>query len=128
MTTRARLLVVDDDEAVRRSYSASLAGSCDARVARDGTEALEEMERNRYDVVLLDLKMPGADGMAVLETIKQRWPECEVVIITGYPSVDTAKQAVRLGAGDYLAKPVGPDEVISAAFAALLRKRYALRH
>jgi len=75
---------------------------------------------------LLDLRMPGMDGMAVLKMIKQKWPETEVVIITGYPTVETAKEAVRLGAYDYLAKPVGPDDVINVANGAMTQKKWAL--
>ena len=70
--------------------------------------------------------MPGMDGMAVLRTIKQRWPESEVVIITGYPNIETAKEAVRLGAYDYLAKPVGPDDVINATNGAVMQKQWSL--
>jgi DNA-binding NtrC family response regulator len=58
--------------------------------------------------------------------MKQRWPESEVIIITGYPSVETAKEAIRLGAYDYLAKPVPPNEVIEAANAALTHKRWTV--
>jgi DNA-binding NtrC family response regulator len=71
--------------------------------------------------------MPGMDGMTVLRTIKQKWPESEVIIITGFPAVETAKEAVTLGAFDYLTKPVGPDDVINAANGAVLHKRWALR-
>jgi DNA-binding NtrC family response regulator len=85
------------------------------------------MKREPADVVLLDLRLPGARGLEVLEAMKRQWPETEVVVITGYPSVDSAKQAVRLGAADYLAKPVGPNEVTSAARTALLRKQWTLR-
>jgi DNA-binding NtrC family response regulator len=67
------------------------------------------------------------DGMAVLKTIKARWPATAVVIITGYPSIETAKEAVRLGAYNYLAKPVGPDEVINAANDAVMQKKWALQ-
>jgi DNA-binding NtrC family response regulator len=59
--------------------------------------------------------------------MKSRWPDSEVVIVTGYPSVETAKQAVRLGAFDYLEKPVGPDEIIGAARGAITRKQWAMR-
>ena len=129
MTPRTSVLVVDDDETVRRSYSAILAANrCDAQMALDGAEALAAMEQHRYDVVLLDLRMPGADGIAVLESLKRRWPESEVVVITGYPTLESAKQAARLGAYDYLTKPVGPGEVIAATEGALRRKRYALRN
>ena len=79
------------------------------------------------DIILLDLRMPGLDGMDVLKTIKQRWPDSEVVVITGYPTIETAKEAVRLGAHNYIAKPVGPDDVIRAAHEAMTQKRWALR-
>jgi len=71
--------------------------------------------------------MPDLDGMDVSRTIKDRWPESEVVIITGYPTIDSAKEAVRLGAYHYMAKPVGPDEVIKATHEAMNQKRWALR-
>ena len=85
------------------------------------------MERNPADVILLDLRMPGLDGMDVLKTIKQRWPESQVVVITGYPTIESAKEAVRMGAFNYIAKPVGPDEVVKAANEAMTQKRWTLR-
>ena len=128
VNARTRILIVDDDEAVRLSYLRSLAGArYNAEAAWDGTEALRAMEQRPFDVILLDLRMPGMDGMSVLKVIKERWPESEVVIITGYPSLETVKEAVQLGACDYLSKPVGPDEVIHAANGALTRKQWALR-
>jgi DNA-binding NtrC family response regulator len=127
MDERTKILVVDDEEVVRLSHIRTLASvHCNVEVVRDGSEALLVMEQRPADVVLLDLRMPGMDGMSVLKTIKQRWPETEVVIITGYPSVDSAKEAVRLGAYDYLAKPVGPDDVINVANGAMTQKKWAL--
>jgi len=127
MSAIANILVVDDNEVVRLSHFRSLASAhCSVEAVKDGMDALEAMEQRRFDVVLLDLRMPGMDGMTVLKTIKERWPESEVVIITGYPTIETAKEAVRLGAYDYLAKPVGPDEVINAANGAMRQKRWAL--
>lgn len=121
------ILIVDDEEVVRRSFSRVLDGAhCRTASAVDGEEALRALASERYDVVLLDLRMPGADGIAMLKAIKARWPESEVVVITGYPSIETAKEAVRLGAFDYLAKPVAPDTVIHAARGAALRKRWAM--
>jgi DNA-binding NtrC family response regulator len=76
--------------------------------------------------VLLDLRMPGMDGMSVLRTIKQKWPEAEVVVITGYPTLETAKEAIRLHAYDYLAKPVDPDDVIRVASGAMRQKTWSL--
>jgi DNA-binding NtrC family response regulator len=85
------------------------------------------MERGAFDLVLLDLRMPGMDGLSVLKALKRNWPESEVVVITGFPSVASAKQAVQLGAFDYLAKPVGPEEVIGAARNALTHKQWTLK-
>ena len=122
------ILIVDDEEVVRRSFSRVLDGAdCRTESAVDGEEALQALARKRFDVVLLDQRMPGTDGMAVLKAIKARWPDSEVVMITGYPNVETAKEAVRLGAFDYLAKPVAPDAVIHVTRNAALRKRWALR-
>jgi DNA-binding NtrC family response regulator len=127
MSAMTKVLVVDDDEVVRRSHLRSLCSiDCITQGAFNGADALEAMERDPFDVVLLDLRMPGMDGMAVLEKIKEKWPESEVIVITGYPSIESAKEAVRRGAYDYIAKPVGPDEVISATHNALMHKRWSL--
>jgi DNA-binding NtrC family response regulator len=127
MTEKAKILVVDDDETVRRSYLRSLSSAFrKVEAAGDGEGALRAMEKDRFDVVLLDLRMPGTDGITVLKTMKQRWPESEVVVITGYPTIETAKEAVRLGAYDYLAKPVGPADVINATDGAMTQKRWTL--
>ena len=128
MDDKTKILVVDDEEVVRLSHIRTLASMhCNVEVVKDGMEALKVMALRPADVVLLDLRMPGMDGMAVLKAIKQSWPETEVVIITGYPNIETAKEAVRLGAYDYLSKPVGPDEVINVANGAMTQKKWALR-
>ena len=126
MDEMRKVLVVDDEDIVRLSHMRSLAGqSCNVEAARAGEQALENMQREPADVVLMDLRMPGMDGLAVLKAIKEKWPETEVVIITGYPSVYTAREAARLGAFDYLAKPVAPDEVLAVANEAMARKAWA---
>ena len=128
MSEKAKVLVVDDDEIVRLSHTRTLSGShCNVDSVWNGEQALRALEQERYDLILLDLRMPGMDGISVLKAIKQKWPESEVIVITGYPKIETAKQAVQLGAYDYLAKPVGPDEVIDAVKGAMLHKRWALR-
>lgn len=128
MSEIAKVLVVDDEEVVRRSHLRTLAGEgCKVEAVWNGAEALRALGQQAYDLVLLDLRMPGMDGMSVLKAIKENWPESEVIVITGYPEVESAKQAVRLGAYDYLAKPLDPDEVIHAAQAAMQHKRWALR-
>ena len=127
METKTRILVVDDDEAVRVSFLRSLTSDYrKVETAWNGTDAMRAMERDPFDVVLLDLRMQGADGMTVLKTIKLKWPDSEVVIVTGYPTLETAKEAVRLGAYDYLAKPLDPDDVVNAADCAIQHKKRAL--
>lgn len=128
MNAKTKILVVDDEEVVRLSHSRLLSGNdCKVETVWNGADALAEMGRRRYDLVLLDLRMPGMDGLTTLRAIKDNWPSAEVVIITGYPSVETAKEAIRLGAYDYLAKPVPPDEVIRVAASAITQKRWSLQ-
>ncbi len=123
MAEMKKVLVVDDEEIVRLSHMRTLAGqSCSVEAARGGEEALEKMRNGPADVVLMDLRMPGMDGLAALKAIKEKWPATEVVIITGYPSVVTAREAVRLGAFDYLAKPVDPDKVVAVANEAMAQR------
>lgn len=128
MSTSHRILIVDDEEVVRCCHRRVLAGSHNDVVAVcSGADALQAMEAAAYDVVLLDLRMPGMDGMTVLREICRRWPECEVIVITGYPSLDTAKEAIRVGARDYLSKPLEPTAVIEAAAQAIEHKHWTLR-
>ena len=128
MSHKPSVLIVDDEEVVRRAHRRSLEPfDCQMRSAADGKAAILAMEEQPSDLILLDIRMPGLDGMDVLKTIKARWPDCEVVIITGYPDIDAAKEAVRLGAYDYIAKPVGPEDVVKAANDAMNQKRWALR-
>ena len=128
MNATTRILIVDDEEIVRRCHHRVLASAtCEVMAVHGGTQALEALQAAPYDIVLLDLRMPGLDGMAVLRQIRSRWPECEVIVITGYPSLDTAKEAIRLGAHDYLAKPLEPAAVIQAAAQAIEHKHWTLR-
>lgn len=127
MNEKTKILVVDDEEVVRRSHLRTLERArCNVEAVRDGVEALQAMEAGPYDIVLLDLRMPGMDGMSVLKAMRERWPESEVIVITGYPCVETAKEAIRLGAYDYLAKPVAPDQVIDVTEGALRQKEWTL--
>jgi len=127
MSAQAKVLVVDDDEVVRRSYERSLQTvRCEVEAVASGEDAVRAVANKAYDVLLLDLRMPGMDGLSVLKAVKQTSPASEVVVITGYPSIESAKEAVRLGACDYLAKPVGPTEVINATSSAFAQKCWAL--
>jgi DNA-binding NtrC family response regulator len=125
-TQQARILIVDDEEVVRRSFMRILEGNCKVQAVWSWAQVAEAMQQAPADVVLLDLRMPEMDGISVLRALKQRWPESEVIVITGYPTLETAKQAVSLGAYDYLTKPINPEQVIHASNAAWLHKRWAL--
>lgn len=127
MSNPASILIVDDEEVVRLSYMRVLAGTnCRIKTAWTWGQVSQAIREEEFDVVLLDLRMPDMDGITVLKALKQRCPASEVIIITGYPTLESAKEAVTLGAYDYLMKPVGPDQVIEAANAAMLHKRWAM--
>jgi DNA-binding NtrC family response regulator len=127
MNAKATVLVVDDEELVRDVYLRILVSRhCQVREVSNGADALRLMQQHAFDVVLLGQKMPDMDGMAILKSIKALWPETEVIMITGSPALESAKEAVKLGAYDYLAKPIGPDEVIHAASSAMNHKRWRL--
>jgi DNA-binding NtrC family response regulator len=129
MTNPAKILIVDDEEVVRLSYMRILAATnCHVKAAWTWLQVAQAMQQEPFDVVLLDLRMPEMDGMKVLKALKSKWPESEVIIITGYPTLESAKEAVALGAYDYLTKPIGPEQVIDAANAAMLHKRWAMHN
>ncbi len=108
----ARVLVVDDEEIVRESLSGWLRkDGYTVAVAPDGKAALEALRADRWSVVLLDLKMPGMDGLQVLDEARRLRPEAAFVLMTAYATVDTAVAAMKLGAYDYLVKPFDPEEL-----------------
>ena len=108
----ARILVVDDEEIVIRSCLRVLEGNgYEIDVAHDGHEALRKVESNTYDVMILDIMMPNLGGMEVLRRVKETHPDVDVIMITGLSQIDTAVQAMKLGAFDYISKPFEPDEL-----------------
>jgi len=107
-----RTLIVDDERSIREGLAKTLRRmGHEADVCSDGASALDCFRQGDYDLVFLDLKMPGLDGMEVLARMRELDPEVIVVIITGYPSIDNVLKAFRLGAYDYLPKPFSPQEV-----------------
>ena len=107
MTQGAHVLVVDDEVNIRGALVTLLEKKGHrVRGARTGEEALEELEAAPADLVMTDLKMPGIGGMEFLRRLKEKWPETEVVVMTAYGSIDTAVEAMRGGAYDYLTKPI----------------------
>ncbi len=106
---RGRVLVVDDEVNIREAIAKILAKQGhDVAVAPDGTEALAALQDGAFQVVITDLRMAGADGMAVLRAAKEADPSVEVILMTAYGTVESAVEAMKLGAYDYLTKPVDP--------------------
>jgi DNA-binding NtrC family response regulator len=118
-----RLLVVDDDNAFRLSTAALLrADGHDVDVAADATGAVQALRARAYDLVLLDLRMPGIDGIQLVETLRVWGESVPILMISGYGTVESAVRAMHLGTDDFLTKPVEPD-VLSARVAELLERR-----
>lgn len=117
---RPRVLVVDDEASIRDLLSKTLTlAEYDVDVAPDGSAALERMRMFSYDLLVTDLKMPGVDGMSVIKEAKRYRSDMPVLIVTGYPSEDTAIDAVNMGVSGYLTKPFRVPKVLSAAAKAL---------
>jgi len=123
----ATILVADDEEGVR-TFVAEALESAGHRVvqAADGEEAARLLDERSFHLLVTDLKMPGRDGMELLRKVKAEAPETEVLVLTAYGSVDGAVEAMKLGALDYLQKPLsGPDEI--RLLAARAAERFDLR-
>jgi len=102
-----RVLVIDDDDLVRQTLQEWLTQEgYDVRSAESGREGLAQLETGVFDAAMLDIHLPDMTGIQILEAMKGRDPEIDVVIMTGYPQLETAIQALRLGAYDYLTKPI----------------------
>ena len=120
---RPSVLVVDDEAVVANSVRKTLSRrSYRVDEAFSGGEAISRIAKNNYDLVLLDMKLPDANGLDLIGDIKKQKPELRVVIVTGYASIDTAVEAIRRGANDYMAKPFTPEELYTTASRALKRE------
>lgn len=107
------VLIVDDEKNIRVTLVQCLEGAgylADSAV--DGEHGLEKLSKQDYDVVLLDMKMPGMDGIETLRRMKQMKPDQPVIMITAYGTIETAVEAMKLGAVDYLQKPFTPEEIL----------------
>ena len=119
---RANILVVDDEMGPRESLKMILKPYYNVYTAERGGQAIDLLSQVPIDLVTVDLKMPGLPGTKVLEKLKQQNPDIEAIIITGYGSMDTAIEGLRLGAFDYIAKPFDVNYVLSLIQRALERK------
>ena len=107
-----RIMVVDDERIIRESFYHWFQKSGHrVSTAASGEEALKELGRAPKDLLFVDIKMPGMDGIALLAKVKEKYPETMVVIITAYGSIESAVEAMKIGATDYLLKPFKPDQL-----------------
>ena len=125
---KARILIVDDQAAVREalSYALDFEGY-DTTEARDGDAALQAVASGEFEVVLLDIKMPGLDGMQVLTELREKHPELPVIMISGHGDIETAVVAVKQGACDFLQKPLDTNRVLVSVNGALRLRSWRRR-
>ena len=115
MLAHNRILLVDDEINICKSCQRVFdQEGYVTEFALSGKEALEKAFRETFDLIITDLKMPDISGIEVIREIKQKQPDVPVIMITGYPSVPTAVEAIKLGADDYIPKPLKPDEILRA--------------
>jgi DNA-binding response OmpR family regulator len=128
MLQGAHILIVDDERTTRLSLSEifSLRGAVTA-VAADGQEALDLIAQQTFDLIVLDVKMPGVSGLQVLETVQQTSPATIVILLTAHATVDSAIRALRQGAFDYLLKPAQPRSIIEVVERGLAKRQEYLR-
>ena len=113
MQERSTVLVVDDEESVRGVLQRTLKeAGFSAFVAANGAEALRWMSQGTFEVMLLDIKMPGMSGMEVLEKVRADYPDTGVILVTAVSDVQTAVDAMKAGAYDYILKPFNLDDVV----------------
>ncbi len=125
---KGKILVVDDEETTRRSLADILRlEGAQVKTAAGGEAAVESIQQETFDLILLDLKMPGMDGLDVLRIANSVSPDTQVVLLTAHGSLESAIAALRLGAHDYLLKPASPTQIIRSVNGGLARRTEQLR-
>ena len=120
---KIRVLLVDDEEEYVEALAQRLeVREFDVTTAFNGADALERLKDKEIDLVILDLQMPGVDGIAVLRKIKELKPLIEVIMLTGHATVETAIEGMKLGAFDFLIKPTETEELVEKINRAFGRK------
>ena len=120
---KIRVLLVDDEEEFVETLAQRLeVRGFDVTTALNGADALERVEHEGVDLVILDLQMPGVDGIGVLRKIKELKPLVEVIMLTGHATVETAIEGMKLGAFDFLIKPTETEELVEKINRAFGRK------
>jgi DNA-binding response OmpR family regulator len=122
-TLSGRVLVIEDETGLRQTLTRILRqAGCEVTAAGTGPEALQRLAASAYDLAYLDIHLPEMDGLQVLKEVHQLYPQMPVVLFTAYASLETAIEAMRLGATDYLIKPLNP-EVLLSRTEAILKKQ-----
>src|SRR3954469_4110471 len=112
MAARERILIVDDEANARTALAELLRDEgYSVETAADGFKALPKLDELQPDVVVTDLKMPGMSGLELMDKIRERDASCVVIVMTAFGAIETAVQAMRQGAADYLTKPVNVEEL-----------------
>ena len=123
-----KLLIVDDDEKFLSTIAERLGlKDFDVTTANEGKQAIKAAKKAKFDVAILDLKMPGMDGMELLKILKKKHKFLEIVILTGFSSIDSAVEATKLGAFGYLEKPYAFGKLLTVlkdAYETRLRKKF----
>jgi DNA-binding NtrC family response regulator len=120
---RARVLIVDDEEAFADNIAKLISKrGYDIKAVYNGQSALTALDEDDFDVIILDLKMPGMDGLTTLKNIKGKKPSVEVIILTGHGSMESGIDGIQLGAFDFIMKPVRFDELYDKIRQAYQRK------
>ncbi len=125
--SKGTILVVDDEVGPRESLRMILKPLYEVHTACGGQEALGFIQNKDIDVVTLDLSMPGLSGIDILKEIKKLRPNTEVIVITGYGTLNNAQEAIRFGAGDLISKPFDVAEIISIVAKSFERRSYTLK-
>ena len=129
MSEPAKILVIDDDESVRKVLEMTLkANGYTVDTARDGKEAIEKTSRNFYNLALVDIRLPDMEGTALLTAMRETTPKMVRIIVTGYPSLDNAIEAVDKNADGYIVKPFKTEQLLSMIEEHLKKQREARRY
>ena len=122
--SNGKLLIVDDEKvAVRNLEHVMKKEGYEVTATQSGANALAHLDKQRFDVVLTDLRMEKVDGLQILEKCRENWPDTEVILITAYATLESAVDAMKQGAFNYIAKPFRLDEVRKAVAQAMVKIR-----
>lgn len=109
-----QILICDDEEGIRESLKLILSDHYPLVITQDGASCLECLNNSKdISLLLIDIKMPKRNGLDVIQEIKEKYPDLKIIVVTGYRSVETAAEAVRLGACGYIVKPFKAEEILA---------------